>query len=100
MALSATAPPDTMDEIRSRLKMRDVIEISSSDMRTNLRYSVIFRDGGFLSGIELLEKFLEKHRGKKGLVFCRSINNCCKVAESLQSGCYSCTGLDERLSDE
>src|SRR5258708_31598437 len=92
MALSASTPPDSMNEICHRLQMKDVFDVSTATLRTNLRYSVIFRDGKFLSGIEILHKFLGKYRGKKGLVFCRTINDCKEVAASLQREC--CIGSD------
>jgi len=84
MALSATPRPDAVGEIPRRLQMRDVIDISTSFFRKNLSYSVIFREGGHTSGMQILREFLEKHKGEKGLVFCRRINECKRIAQDLQ----------------
>ncbi|KAF8339819.1 P-loop containing nucleoside triphosphate hydrolase protein [Cantharellus anzutake] len=82
-----------------RLGMQDVGDFVTTEIRANLRYSVVFRDGIYMRNVRLLIKFLEEHKREKGLIFCRRVNECKKLAKDLQEKNWSTHAYYARLKE-
>lgn len=53
--------------------------------RPNLRHQVMWRSNVLKEAMDQLENLLEARRGLKGLVYCRTKNDCTAVAEAMQN---------------
>jgi ATP-dependent DNA helicase RecQ len=80
LALTATADPVTRQEILDRLKLRDAHLFVDSFDRPNIHYTVVERDGR-----GQLLRFLARHRGQAGIVYCLSRRRVEETAEWLAS---------------
>jgi ATP-dependent DNA helicase RecQ len=69
IALTATADPQTRDEIIARLKLEDARIFVSSFDRPNIRYTIVDK----VDAREQLLRFIqEEHAGEAGIVYCLS----------------------------
>jgi ATP-dependent DNA helicase RecQ len=69
IALTATADPQTRDEIVRRLQLDDARVFISSFDRPNIRYSIVDKQD---ARIQLLRFIEEEHAGDAGIVYCLS----------------------------
>jgi ATP-dependent DNA helicase RecQ len=79
MALTATADPQTRDDIIERLQLREGRVFAASFDRPNISYTIVQRD----NGKEQLRQFLTRHEGKSGIVYCLSRKKVEETAEWL-----------------
>ena len=68
MALTATADPHTREDIIDRLALRDATVFTTSFDRPNIAYDIVERD----QPRQQLLRFLGRHRGSSGIVYCLS----------------------------
>ncbi|TCM58524.1 ATP-dependent DNA helicase RecQ [Rhizobium sp. PP-F2F-G48] len=68
MALTATADPQTRGDIIERLALSDARVFSSSFDRPNIAYEIVERD----QPRQQLLRFLSRHKGASGIVYCLS----------------------------
>jgi len=78
IALTATADPQTRDEIVERLALRDARIFVSSFDRPNIRYTIVDRAD---ARAQLLRLIRDEHPGEAGIVYCLSRR---KVEETAQ----------------
>jgi ATP-dependent DNA helicase RecQ len=78
IALTATADPQTREEIRQRLGLEDARVFISSFDRPNIRYTIVDRDE---PRSQLLRFIRDEHDGDCGIVYCLSRR---KVEETAQ----------------
>ncbi|HEX6692820.1 MAG TPA: DNA helicase RecQ [Burkholderiales bacterium] len=69
IALTATADPQTRDEIVRRLALQDAEVFVSSFDRPNIRYTIVDKDE---PRAQLLRFIREEHAGEAGIVYCLS----------------------------
>ena len=69
IALTATADPQTRDEIVTRLKLEDARLFVSSFDRPNIRYTIVDKQD---ARAQLLRFIREDHAGDAGIVYCLS----------------------------
>ncbi len=69
IALTATADPQTRDEIIRRLKLEDARVFISSFDRPNIRYTIVDKQE---ARAQLLRFIREEHAGEAGIVYCLS----------------------------
>jgi ATP-dependent DNA helicase RecQ len=69
IALTATADPQTREEIRQRLGLEDARVFISSFDRPNIRYTIVDRDE---PRSQLLRFIRDEHEGDCGIVYCLS----------------------------
>jgi len=69
IALTATADPQTRDEIITRLSLRDARVFVSSFDRPNIRYTIVDRDD---ARTQLLRLIRDDHPDEAGIVYCLS----------------------------
>ena len=69
IALTATADPQTRDEIITRLALRDARVFVSSFDRPNIRYTIVDSDD---ARAQLLRVIRDEHPGEAGIVYCLS----------------------------
>jgi ATP-dependent DNA helicase RecQ len=81
MALTATADPHTRDDIIDRLALTDARVFSSSFDRPNISYEIVERD----QPRQQLLRFLARHRGESGIVYCLSRAKVEETAEWLEA---------------
>jgi ATP-dependent DNA helicase RecQ len=79
IALTATADPLTQTDIVERLSLGQAKVFTSSFDRPNISYTIAQR----AHGPKQLLKFLERHKGESGIVYCLSRNKVEKTAEWL-----------------
>jgi ATP-dependent DNA helicase RecQ len=79
IALTATADPQTREDIVRELQLEQARQFVSSFDRPNIRYSVVDK----LKPREQLLEFLETRRRDSGIVYCLSRKRCEEVAEWL-----------------
>ncbi|HEX4504171.1 MAG TPA: DNA helicase RecQ [Alphaproteobacteria bacterium] len=70
IALTATADPQTREDIRRRLRLDDARLFLSSFDRPNIRYAIRLKD----QPKQQLLAFLGAHKGESGIVYCLSRN--------------------------
>ncbi|QLF71532.1 DNA helicase RecQ (plasmid) [Peteryoungia desertarenae] len=75
MALTATADPHTREDIVERLHLRQARVFTTSFDRPNIAYEIVERD----QPRQQLLRFLSRHEGSSGIVYCLSRN---KVEDS------------------
>jgi ATP-dependent DNA helicase RecQ len=68
MALTATADPHTREDIMDRLALEDAQVFTSSFDRPNIAYEIVERD----QPRQQLLRFLDRHTGESGIVYCLS----------------------------
>lgn len=68
MALTATADPHTRDDIIDRLGLHEAAVFTTSFDRPNISYEIVERD----QPRQQLLRFLSRHEGESGIVYCLS----------------------------
>ncbi len=68
MALTATADPHTREDIIDKLALRSAKVFTTSFDRPNIAYEIVERD----QPRQQLLRFLERHKGSSGIVYCLS----------------------------
>ncbi len=68
MALTATADPHTRDDIIERLQLQSAEVFTTSFDRPNIAYEIVERD----QPRQQLLRFLSRHKGSSGIVYCLS----------------------------
>lgn len=81
MALTATADPHTRDDIIERLQLQDAAVFSTSFDRPNIAYEIVERD----QPKQQLLRFLSRHKGSSGIVYCLSRAKVEETAEWLNT---------------
>ncbi|HLT42735.1 MAG TPA: DNA helicase RecQ [Sphingobacteriaceae bacterium] len=79
IALTATATPKVQSDIRKNLQMEDAVLFKSSFNRTNLYYEVRPK----LDVVKDIVRFIKKHQGKSGIIYCLSRKKVEEIAEIL-----------------
>ncbi len=99
LALTATADPHTREDIIDRLELRGARVFTTSFDRPNLSYEIVERD----QPRQQLLRFLGRHRGSSGIVYCLSRAKVEETAEWLNGqGIYALpyhAGMDRALRD-
>lgn len=80
MALTATATPKVQQDIQKNLAMEDTTVYKSSFNRGNLYYEIRPK----ISPATEIIKFIKKHQGKSGIIYCLSRKKVEQLAETLQ----------------
>ncbi|MBB4065987.1 DNA helicase RecQ [Gellertiella hungarica] len=97
IALTATADPHTREDIIDRLELRGARVFTTSFDRPNLSYEIVERD----QPRQQLLRFLGRHRGSSGIVYCLSRAKVEDTAEWLNAqGIYALpyhAGMDREL---
>jgi ATP-dependent DNA helicase RecQ len=81
MACTATADPETRDDVRLRLGLQDAAVYITGFDRPNIRYTVVEKR----EPIHQLTQFLSGHSGESGIVYCLSRKRTEEVAEKLRA---------------
>jgi ATP-dependent DNA helicase RecQ len=84
VALTATATPKVQLDIQKTLNMLDAQVFKSSFNRSNLYYEVLPK-GSKAQTMKDLISFINKRKGKSGIVYCLSRKKTEEVAETLQA---------------
>ncbi|WP_417310533.1 DNA helicase RecQ [Devosia sp.] len=79
VALTATADPTTREDIIARLGLGDARVFASSFDRPNIAYSIVERDNARAQ----LKRFLARHTGNSGIVYCLSRRKVEEIADWL-----------------
>ncbi len=99
MALTATADPHTRDDIVERLELAGAKVFTTSFDRPNISYEIVERD----QPRQQLLRFLGRHRGSSGIVYCLSRAKVEDTADWLNAqGIYALpyhAGMDRALRD-
>lgn len=82
LALTATASPRVVDDVKTILKMRGVVFRTPTD-RPNLVYSVVKKAEGTKALDQIAAIITEHFRGSSGIVYCMSQNETEKVSRGL-----------------
>lgn len=81
MALTATADPHTRDDIIERLQLQSATVFTTSFDRPNIAYEIVERD----QPKQQLLRFLSRHKGSSGIVYCLSRAKVDEIAEWLNT---------------
>ncbi len=81
MALTATADPHTRDDIIERLQLQSAGVFTTSFDRPNIGYEIVERD----QPKQQLLRFLSRHKGSSGIVYCLSRAKVDETAEWLNT---------------
>ena len=81
MACTATADPETRDDVRLRLGLADAAVYVTGFDRPNIRYTVVEKR----EPLHQLLQFLAAHEGESGIVYCLSRKRTEEVAEKLRA---------------
>jgi len=81
MACTATADPETRDDVRLRLGLADAAVYVTGFDRPNIRYTVVEKR----EPLHQLLQFLSAHEGESGIVYCLSRKRTEEVAEKLRT---------------
>ena len=81
MACTATADPETRDDVRLRLGLDDAAVYVTGFDRPNIRYTVVEKR----EPLHQLTQFLAGHEGESGIVYCLSRKRTEDVAEKLRA---------------
>lgn len=100
IALTATADPQTRDEITACLKLQDAPEYVASFDRPNIRYEIVERRDARAQ----LAQFLQSQRGNSGIVYCLSRRKVEDTAAHLAESGFNAlpyhAGLDAQTRSE
>ena len=99
MALTATADPHTREDIIDRLALRSAEVFTTSFDRPNIAYEIVERD----QPRQQLLRFLSRHKGSSGIVYCLSRAKVEDTAEwlngqGIRALAYH-TGMDRSMRD-
>ncbi|CAN9385033.1 unnamed protein product [Alternaria alternata] len=103
MLLTATLPPVREGELATNMLLPCATYIRASTVRPNTQYYVSWCERGKAQETALAmcrrQQQLLLHRGEKGVVYCRSKQQCEELAEALGCGCYHAGDIEraERL---
>ena len=81
MACTATADPETRDDVRARLGLSDAAVYVTGFDRPNIRYTVVDKR----EPLHQLTQFLAGHTGESGIVYCLSRKRTEEVAGKLRA---------------
>jgi ATP-dependent DNA helicase RecQ len=81
MACTATADPETRDDVRLRLGLDDAAVYVTGFDRPNIRYTVVEKR----EPLHQLTRFLAGHEGESGIVYCLSRKRTEDVADKLRA---------------
>jgi ATP-dependent DNA helicase RecQ len=81
VALTATADPQTRDDLIHRLQLDDARVFSASFDRPNIRYTIVQKD----NAKRQLKRFLAERAGQSGIVYCLSRRKVEETAEWLNA---------------
>jgi ATP-dependent DNA helicase RecQ len=81
MACTATADPETRDDVRERLGLADAAVYVTGFDRPNIRYTVVEKR----EPLHQLLQFLVAHEGESGIVYCLSRKRTEDVADKLRA---------------
>ena len=81
MACTATADPETRDDVRERLGLSDAAVYVTGFDRPNIRYTVVEKR----EPLHQLLQFLAAHEGESGIVYCLSRKRTEEVADKLRT---------------
>ncbi len=81
MACTATADPETRDDVRLRLGLQDAAVFATGFDRPNIRYTVVEKR----EPLHQLTQFLAGHPGESGIVYCLSRKRTEEVAARLRA---------------
>jgi ATP-dependent DNA helicase RecQ len=81
MACTATADPETRDDVRLRLGLSDAAVFVTGFDRPNIRYTVVEKR----EPLHQITQFLAAHPGESGIVYCLSRKRTEEVAERLRA---------------
>ncbi|PSC03632.1 DNA helicase RecQ [Alsobacter soli] len=81
MALTATADPQTREDLRRRLRLEDAPVFATSFDRPNIRYAIVPKQN---PRRQLLD-FLSRHEGDSGIIYCLSRKKVEDIAEYLNA---------------
>ena len=101
--LTATLPPVREGELATSMLLPCATYIRASTVRPNTQYYVSWCERGKAQETALAmcrrQQQLLLHRGEKGVVYCRSKQQCEELAEALGCGCYHASDMEraERL---
>lgn len=99
MALTATANPQTRDDLIQRLQFDDARVFSASFDRPNIRYTIVQKD----NARGQLRAFLEGREGQSGIIYCLSRKKVEDTAEWLRGQGINAlpyhAGLDRSIRD-
>ena len=99
MALTATANPQTRDDLIHRLQLDDARVFSASFDRPNIRYTIVQKD----NARGQLRAFLQGKEGQSGIIYCLSRKKVEETAEWLRGEGFNAlpyhAGLDRSLRD-
>ena len=99
IALTATADPQTRDDLRARLRLEEAPVFATSFDRPNIRYTVVEKD----SPRRQLLQVLKDHVGSSGIVYCLSRKGVEETATFLNDNGVRAlpyhAGLDRRVRD-
>jgi ATP-dependent DNA helicase RecQ len=80
IALTATATPRVRTDIKQQLLIDDTAEFISSFDRPNLYIEVVHKDQPY----QQAKAFIEKHKGKSGIIYCQSRSAVDELAQKLK----------------
>jgi ATP-dependent DNA helicase RecQ len=99
IALTATADPHTREDIIDKLALHDAEVFTTSFDRPNIAYEIVERD----QPRQQLLRFLSRHKGSSGIVYCLSRAKVEDTAEWLNAqGIYALpyhAGMDREMRD-
>jgi ATP-dependent DNA helicase RecQ len=84
IAVTATADPQTLADIKEMLNLKDALVLETSLDRTNISLSIEKRDSGKQQQAKMLE-IIGARQGESGLVYCVGKNTVDRVAKWLDS---------------
>ena len=96
VACTATADPQTRDDVRARLKLSDAPSFVTGFDRPNIRYTVVEKH----EPLQQLRRFLEGRPDEAGIVYCLSRKRTEEVADKLAAAGFSAAAYHAGLSAE
>ncbi len=96
MALTATATPRVKKDILERLSLKNPNIYQASFNRSNLTYEVTRKRDGF----NQVHKYIQKHTGESGIIYCFSRKRVDEVAKKLQEHGIKALPYHAGMTDE
>ncbi len=96
VACTATADPQTRDDVRARLELGDAPSFVTGFDRPNIRYTVVDKH----EPLQQLRRFLEGRPDEAGIVYCLSRKRTEEVAAKLAAAGFSAAAYHAGLSAE